>query len=53
MGMLVFTTARVGGVPVAQVFRAVMPFLFALIAVLSCITYLPALTTGVVRLLGT
>ncbi|MEP7329059.1 MAG: TRAP transporter large permease subunit [Betaproteobacteria bacterium] len=53
MGMLVFTTARVGGVPVTQVFRAVMPFLLALLGVLIAITYIPALTTGVVRMLGT
>ena len=52
MGMLVFTTARVGNAPVVDVFRAIGPFLVALIGVLTLVTYLPALTTGPVRWLG-
>jgi tripartite ATP-independent transporter DctM subunit len=53
MGMLVFTTARVGGVPVVDVFRAVMPFLGALLVVLMAVSYLPEITIGVVRYFGT
>jgi len=52
MGMLVFTTARVGGVPVAAVFRAVLPFLGALLVVLMAVSYLPGITVGVVRYFG-
>lgn len=52
LGMLVFTTARVGEVPVTQVFRAMLPFLAALVLVLVVVSYLPALTVGVARVLG-
>lgn len=52
MGMLVFTTARVGKVEVAAVFSAVMPFLAGLLAVLALITYWPALSLAAVRALG-
>ena len=52
LGMLVFTTSRVGGVQVADVFRAVLPFLGALLLVLAAVTYLPAITVGVVRHFG-
>ena len=44
MGMLVFVTARVTGTPVVAVFREVMPFLVAMIAVLLVVTYAPALS---------
>jgi C4-dicarboxylate transporter DctM subunit len=52
MGMLVFTTARVGGAKVVDVFRAVVPFLAALLGVLLLVTYLPALVLMPVRWLG-
>ncbi len=52
MGMLVFTTAHVGDVPVTDVFRAILPFLGALLLVLAAVTYVPDLTVGVVRLFG-
>jgi C4-dicarboxylate transporter DctM subunit len=52
LGMLVFTTARVGGVGTTAVFRQVMPFVLALIAVLALVTYVPALTLAPVRWLG-
>lgn len=52
LGMLAFTTARVGNVPVTQVFRALAPFLCALVAVLLAVSYLPVLTVGVARWLG-
>lgn len=52
LGMLVFTTARVSNVAVTAVFRAIGPFLAALIAVLMVVSYLPVLTVGVARVLG-
>ncbi len=52
MGMLVFTTARVGNAPVVAVFRAVLPFIAALVTVLMLVTYVPALTLAPARWLG-
>lgn len=52
MGMLVFTTARVGQAKVVDVFRAVMPFTAALLAVLMLVTYVPALVLWPVRWLA-
>ena len=52
MGMLAFATARVGQVPVVHVFRALMPFMAGLLVVLLIVTYVPALTTGMVRHFG-
>ncbi len=49
MGMLVFTTARVGQAKVVEVFRAVMPFTAALLLVLLVVTYVPALVLAPVR----
>jgi tripartite ATP-independent transporter DctM subunit len=52
MGMLVFTTARIGQVNVVEVFRAVMPFIVGLVVVLALTTYVPALTLAPVRWFG-
>lgn len=52
MGVLVFTTARVGQANVVEVFRAIMPFLLGLLLVLMLVTYVPVLTLGPVRWLG-
>lgn len=52
MGVLVFTTARVGRADVVDVFRAIMPFVAALIAVLMLVTYVPSLAMAPVRWLG-
>jgi C4-dicarboxylate transporter DctM subunit len=52
MGVLVFTTARVGGAPVVAVFREVMPFIAALVAVLFLTTYVPWVTAAPVRWFG-
>jgi C4-dicarboxylate transporter DctM subunit len=52
MGVLVFTTARVGQANVVEVFRAIMPFLAGLLIVLMLVTYVPVLTLGPVRWLG-
>jgi C4-dicarboxylate transporter DctM subunit len=52
MGMLVFTTARVGQANVVRVFHAITPFVLALIAVLMIVTYVPALSLAPVRWFG-
>ncbi len=52
LGMLVFTTARVGHVPVSEVFRAVVPLIAALLVVLGLVTYVPELTLAAVRWIG-
>lgn len=44
LGVLVFTTARVGNADQVQTFRAIVPFVLALVAVLLAVTYLPALS---------
>ncbi len=52
LGMLIFTTARVGQISPSEVFRAVVPFLAALIGVLFLVAFVPVLSTGLVRLIG-
>jgi hypothetical protein len=44
LGVLVFTTARVGGADQGATFRAVIPFVLVMIVVLMLITNVPALT---------
>lgn len=52
LGVLVFTTARVGGADQAATFRAVIPFTLALIAVMLLIAYVPALSMLPVKWFG-
>lgn len=52
MGVLVFTTARVGKADVVDVFRAIMPFIIALVMVLMLVTYAPILSLGPLKWLG-
>lgn len=52
LGVLIFTTARAGGADLVATFRAVVPFLVAMIAVLMLVTFVPALTQIPVRLLA-
>jgi C4-dicarboxylate transporter DctM subunit len=52
LGVLVFTTARVGRANVVEVFRAVLPFILALVTVLMLVTYVPSLTLAPLRWLG-
>lgn len=52
LGVLVFTTARVGGADQAATFRAVIPFTLVLIAVMLLISYVPAFTLLPVRWFG-
>lgn len=52
LGVLVFTTARVGGANPTETFRAIVPFVIAMIAVLMLVTFIPALTLAPVEWLG-
>lgn len=52
LGMLIFTTARVGRISPAAVFRAVIPFLAALVAVLLLVAFVPVISTGLVGMIG-
>lgn len=52
LGMLVFITARVGQTDVSAVFRAVVPFILALLVVLMLVTFVPALSLGPLWLFG-
>ncbi|MFW6076358.1 MAG: TRAP transporter large permease subunit [Hyphomicrobiales bacterium] len=52
LGMLVFVTARVADAPVARVFRATLPFILALLVVLALITFIPALSLGLLRIIA-
>ncbi|KEO51349.1 TRAP transporter large permease subunit [Thioclava indica] len=52
LGVLVFTTARVGGAPSSAVFRAILPFIAAQLLVLILITAFPQLTLLPITLFG-
>jgi C4-dicarboxylate transporter DctM subunit len=52
LGVLVFATANVARVHVNEVYHEVWPFLFALIAVLMLVTYWPATSLWLPRLIG-
>jgi C4-dicarboxylate transporter DctM subunit len=52
LGVLVFTTARVGGANQTETFRAIIPFVLALIGVLLLVSFIPALSLLPVAWLG-
>lgn len=52
LGVLVFTTARVGRADQGATFRAVLPFTFVLIAVMMLIAYVPAVVMLPVQWFG-
>ncbi|MGB6117506.1 MAG: TRAP transporter large permease subunit [Mesorhizobium sp.] len=52
LGVLVFTTARVGGANQTETFKAIVPFVLALIGVLLLVTFVPSLTMSMVAWLG-
>jgi tripartite ATP-independent transporter DctM subunit len=52
LGVLVFTTARVGGANQTETFRAIVPFVLALIGVLLVVSFIPALSLVPVAWLG-
>lgn len=51
VGMLAFVTAGIIGVPAHQLFRALLPLLAALLLGLLIITYVPAVSVGLSRLI--
>lgn len=52
LGVLVFTTARVGGAPSTAVFRAILPFIAAQLVVLFLVTMVPQITLLPIRWFG-
>lgn len=52
LGVLVFTTARVGKAPSTAVFRAILPFVGMQLVVLLMVTMIPQLTLVPIRLFG-
>lgn len=52
LGVLIFTTARAGGADQVATFRAVLPFLAAMLVVLMLVAFVPALTQAPLRWLG-
>ncbi|MBX3582245.1 MAG: TRAP transporter large permease subunit [Rhizobiaceae bacterium] len=52
LGVLVFTTARVGGANQTETFRAILPFVLALVVVLLLVSFIPALALLPVAWLG-
>jgi len=52
LGMLVFTTARIGDARVVDVFRAIGPFLVGLLVVLALVTYFPAVSLTLPQIIG-
>ena len=52
LGVLVFATATIAQVRVNEVYREVLPFFWALLAVLALVTYLPWISLGLPRLIG-
>ena len=52
LGVLVFATATVAQVRVNDVYREVLPFFWALLAVLALVTYLPWISLGLPKLIG-
>jgi TRAP-type C4-dicarboxylate transport system permease large subunit len=51
-GLLLFVMTRISGCPLAAIVRDVLPFLWAMIAALGLITFLPGVVLWLPRLLG-
>ncbi|NLC08751.1 MAG: TRAP transporter large permease [Gammaproteobacteria bacterium] len=52
VGLNLFVTSAVTGMPVTQVIRAAMPWLMILLGFLVIVTYVPSVSMGLPRLLG-
>ena len=52
VGVLVFTSARVAKADAADVFRAALPFILSILAVLMLVTYVPSLSLFLPDLIG-
>src|SRR5258708_14167232 len=51
-GLLLFVMGNLTGAPLGAIFREVLPFVAALLVVLAAVTFVPALTPLLPRLLG-
>jgi C4-dicarboxylate transporter DctM subunit len=51
-GLLLFIMTRIAEVPLRDLVRDVLPFLYAMIGALALITYFPSLVLWLPRLLG-
>jgi len=51
-GLLLFVMTRIAGVPIGEIVRDVLPFLFAMIAALAIITFVPETVLWLPRLFG-
>jgi len=51
-GLLLFVMTRIANVPVRDIVRDVLPFLFAMIVALALITFIPGIVLWLPRLLG-
>jgi C4-dicarboxylate transporter DctM subunit len=52
MGVLIFTSARIAKADVADVFKAALPFILSILAVLMLVTYVPSLSLFLPDLIG-
>ena len=52
VGILAYIVATVTRLPVTQVFGALWPFIFVLVAALALITYVPAISLGLSWVIG-
>ena len=51
-GLLLFIMTKISGAPLRDIVRDTLPFLFAMLAVLALITFVPAVVLWLPRLLG-
>ena len=51
-GLLLFVMTRIANVPIRDIVREVLPFLFAMIGALALITFVPGLVLWLPRLFG-
>jgi TRAP-type C4-dicarboxylate transport system permease large subunit len=51
-GLLLFVMTRIANVPIRDIVREVVPFLFAMIGALALITFVPGLVLWLPRLFG-
>ena len=52
VGSVLFVGSAVGKIPIEKVVRALVPFFFLLLIVLSIVTYVPAVSLWLPRALG-
>jgi TRAP-type C4-dicarboxylate transport system permease large subunit len=52
IGIVLFVTAKIAGIPFERLVRATLPFLIPLFVVLALVTLIPELTTWLPRVLA-